>query len=126
MTKEEALAIGRKLFEAFDSVFGALDSSNNGSCSSCGSCEKKDSDPGGEELLKSNDSRKSKKSCLGCAFLGTKYWKAPCISCRRNCKEFFDDACDGCCDLGLERHCHERACVKICEDKWKGSLSDEA
>lgn len=34
MTKEEALAMRRKLFEAFDSVLEALDAGDNGSCSS--------------------------------------------------------------------------------------------
>lgn len=150
MTKEEALAIGRKLFEVFDSVLEALDAGNNGSCSSyekdpfedmnnklkaleagnnssCGSCEKKDSDPAGEELLKSNDSRTSKKSCSGCAFLVTKKrWETPCTACRRNCRAFCENDCDGICDLGQARHCHEWACVKHCEDKWKGNLPDEA
>ena len=149
MTKEETLAIRRKLFEAFDSVYEALDAGNNGSCSSyekdpfedmnnklkaleagnnssCGSCEKKDSDPGGKELFKSNVIWTSKKSCSGCAFLGAKkHWEKPCNSCRRNCRAFCENACDGYCDLGQAMRCHERGCVKHCEDKWKGSLSDE-
>lgn len=56
MIKEEAMAIGRKLFEAFDSALEALESGNNGSCSSC---EKEDYEPDIEKLCKDNWKEKS-------------------------------------------------------------------
>lgn len=113
LTKKEAAAILGRLFEALKIALESLEAGDNGSC------EKKDCDPVGDELLKLDKSKLSKKSCLGCEYLDNKYRKIPCLQCRRNCEAFHDGDCDGICDVGQGFDCHTLGCVKLCKDRWR-------